>query len=86
MSFRKWTAVLALVLGLVVAFPDQAHACAVCFDPRAENRFAFLATTVFLSIFPLSLVGSVGLWLRRRARELDGQPDPDDGGTDFVRR
>ncbi len=83
MTARKWLPVLALVL--VAAFPDQAHACAVCFDPRAENRFAFLATTVFLSLFPLSLVGGVGLWLRRRARELYG---PSSGGdeTDFVER
>ncbi len=83
MTARKW--VPALVLGLVVAFPDQAHACAVCFDPRAENRFAFLATTVFLSVLPLSMVGSVGLWLRKRARELHGPPSANDE-TDFGER
>lgn len=81
MTLRKWIPVL--VLGLVVVFPDQAHACAVCFDPRAENRFAFLATTVFLTLLPLSLVGSVGMWLRKRARELGVLSSADDG-TDLV--
>ena len=69
---RSW--VLPLALLLVVALPDVAHACPVCFDPREENRFAFLATTVFMSLVPLGMVGGVGLWLRRRARELNGLP------------
>lgn len=73
-----------LAVALLMAWPDAAHACAVCFDPREENRFAFLATTVFLSLFPLSMVGGVGLWLRRRARELRGFPPEEDeiGPTD----
>ena len=61
-------------LALVFLVPDVAHACPVCFDPRDENRVAFLATTVFMSLFPLSMVGGVGLWLRKRARELRGLP------------
>lgn len=77
MKLRPWLVIVAL--GLLVVLPDTAHACAVCFDPRAENRFAFLATTVFLTLFPLSMVGSVGLWLRKRARELQGgHPKGDD--------
>jgi hypothetical protein len=67
---RRWIPVLALLL--VVALPDVAHACPVCFDPRDENRVAFLATTVFMSLFPLGMVGGLGLWLRKRARELRG--------------
>ena len=73
---RRWIVPLALLL--LVGLPDAAQACAVCFDPRAESRFAFLATTVFLSVVPLGMVGGVGLWLRRRARELKGLP-PEDG-------
>jgi len=67
---RSWALPLALLL--VVALPDVAHACPVCFDPREENRFAFLATTVFMSLVPLGMVGGVGLWLRKRARDLKG--------------
>ena len=69
---RRWIPVLVLML--LVVFPDVAYACPVCFDPRDENRIAFLATTIFMSLFPLSMVGGVGLWLRKRARELRGLP------------
>ena len=79
MKLRPWIPVLALAV--LLALPDTANACAVCFDPRAENRFAFLATTVFLTLFPLSLVGGAGVWLRKRARELH-QARPADGDTD----
>jgi hypothetical protein len=77
---RRWTVVLALLL--LVALPDVAHACPVCFDPRDENRVAFLATTVFMSLFPLGMVGGLGLWLRKRARELRGMPRVEDSPPD----
>jgi hypothetical protein len=67
---RRWIPVLVLLLLVVV--PDVAHACPVCFDPREENRVAYLATTAFMSLFPLGMIGGVGVWLRRRARELRG--------------
>jgi amino acid transporter len=77
---RVWIPIL--VLAFVVMLPDVAHACAVCFDARAENRIAFLATTAFLSLFPLSLVGMAGAFLRKRSRELDAEElseaEPDD--------
>lgn len=60
-------------LVLLALFPDAAHACPVCFDSRDENRQAFLATTVFLSLFPLGMVAGVGLWVRKRSRQLDEQ-------------
>lgn len=72
---RRW--ILPLALLLVLALPDVAHACPVCFDPREENRFAFLATTVFMSLVPLGMVGGLGLWLRKRARDLKGLPPED---------
>jgi len=76
---RAW--ILPLALLALVALPDVAYGCAVCFDPREENRFAFLATTVFLSLVPLGMVGGVGMWLRRRARELKGLSSEDDSGS-----
>lgn len=65
--------VAALALTLLAVLPDVASACPVCFDARDENRQAFLATTVFLSLFPLGMVATVGLWVRKRSRELDRQ-------------
>ena len=61
----------AFALALLALLPDLASACPVCFDARDENRQAFLATTVFLSLFPLGMVATVGLWVRKRSRELD---------------
>lgn len=59
-----------VALGLLVTFPDVAHACPVCFDRDDEARIAFLATTGLLTLLPLGLVLGTGMWLRRRAREL----------------
>ena len=67
----KTVGVVFLALALVAVLPDVAHACPVCFDPNDENRFAFLATTIFLSLFPLSLVGATTVWLRKRSKQLD---------------
>jgi hypothetical protein len=75
---RPW--IVPLVLLLLVALPDAAHACPVCFDPREENRVAFLATTIFMSVVPLGMVGGLGLWLRRRARQMKGLPPEDEAG------
>lgn len=62
-----------LALFALVLLPDLAHACPVCFDARDENRQAFIATAVFLSVLPLSLVAGAGLWIRRRSREVDAE-------------
>lgn len=80
MISRRWIPVIALAL--LVVLPDVAHACPVCFDPRDENRVAFLATTVFMSLFPLGMVGGLGLWLRKRARELRGLPPLEESSTE----
>ena len=76
----------ALVFASVVALllvPEAAHACPVCFDASDENRQAFLATTVFLSLLPLGMVGGVGLWMRRRVKQLGESEDgtEDEGAT-----
>lgn len=69
---------VALALGLLalVALPDAAYACAACFDANDENRQAFIATTAFLTLLPLGMVGGAGLWLRRRARERASEGSP----------
>jgi len=71
MSMRLRTAALALTL--LAVLPDVVSACPVCFDPREENRLAFIATTAFLSLLPLGMVAGAGLWLRRRVRTLDAR-------------
>jgi hypothetical protein len=49
----------------------------VCFDARDENRQAFLATTLFLTLLPLGMVAGAGLWLRKRARDVDAESESD---------
>lgn len=71
---RLVPAIAAALLGLT---PRVLQACAVCFDARDQNRVAFLATTVFMSLLPLGMIGALGLWLRRRARALSR-----DGGAE----
>ncbi len=66
---RAWIPVF--VLTALVLFPEVGHACAVCFDASDENRKAFLATTAFLSLLPLGMVGGAGLWVRKRSNEID---------------
>jgi hypothetical protein len=61
--------IVAAALGAVLVLPDVAHACPVCFDSSDENRQAFLATTAFLTLLPLGMVGGVGLWIRKRVRQ-----------------
>jgi hypothetical protein len=70
-AFRR---VPVLVATAMVLAPAALHACAVCFDAKAANRAAFLATTVFMSLLPLAMAAALLLWLRRRARARDGEP------------
>jgi hypothetical protein len=66
--------IIALALAALLALPDAVHACPVCFDSSDENRQAFLVTAAFLTLLPLGMVGGVGLWLRKRAREVGRDP------------
>lgn len=68
---RGHRGIAPLVVALLLAAPRVAHACAVCFDARDENRAAFLATTVFMSLLPLGMVAGLVLWLRRRAQVME---------------
>jgi len=48
--------------------PAVALACPVCFDQDAPARDAYLATTIFLSLVPLALIGGLAFVLHRRAK------------------
>jgi hypothetical protein len=64
---------LAVVFIALLALPDVAHACAVCFDGPGETRQAFFATTAFLTLLPLGMLAGAGAWLRSRARRADAE-------------
>lgn len=62
-----------VVFLLATLVPAVAYACPVCFDANEANRTAFIATTVFLSLLPLSMIGGVVLWIRSAVREQEQQ-------------
>ena len=65
--------IVVLALIALVAIPEVAQACAVCFDGPGETRQAFMSTTAFLTLLPLGLVAGAGAWLRNRARRADSE-------------
>lgn len=65
---RLTPAGLALAL---LASPTSAWACSVCFSATDENRAAYLNTTIFLSLFPLALIGGMGLFIWWNIRSND---------------
>jgi len=67
---RLWIPVLVLLLLVIV--PGTAHACSVCFDPRDKSNGTFLLSTAFLSLVPVGILGSMGMWLRKRLRDVRG--------------
>jgi peptidoglycan/LPS O-acetylase OafA/YrhL len=76
---RRWVAVAVVAVAMLM--PKVALACPVCFDPRDENRFAFLGTTIFLSLLPLGMVGAMVTWVRQRSRKLDEEQATSAGST-----
>jgi len=65
---RRSRALAVLVASALAFAPRIAQACAVCFSGRSdETRVAFIATTAFLTLLPMVLIGGVVWWLRRRA-------------------
>ncbi len=50
---------------------DSASACPSCASPLEENRQAFVDTTIFLTVVPLTLIGGLIWWIRRRVRAMD---------------
>lgn len=65
---------LTLQVAWLLALPRVALACANCITGREdETRGAFLLTTLFMSVFPLSALGGFLWWLRRRVRALESE-------------
>ncbi len=66
---------VAMLTFLVLsALPEAVWACPVCFDSSDENRQAFLATTIFLSILPLGMLAGAGVYIRKRVRGSGKNP------------
>ena len=72
---RVVCAAWALVAAAVASAADLAYACPSCASPLEENRQAFVDTTIFLTVLPLTMIGGLIWWLRRRAREMEARPE-----------
>ena len=67
-----WSGVIAWIV--TVALPSGAAACAVCTAGKdEENAFAFLITTIFMSLMPLAAIGTLIFVLWRRIQKLDAE-------------
>ena len=55
-------------LVLLALLPQSAFACSVCYSANESNRLAFIDTTVFLSLFPLAMVGGIVWWIWRQVQ------------------
>ena len=65
----------SFVTATLVHVPRLAIACAVCTAGKdEENAFAFLMTTIFMSIMPLAAIGTLVFVLWRRIRKLEAEP------------
>ena len=75
------TNLVASLTLLAASVPANAYACSVCFDATDQSRGAFLATTIFLSLLPLGLIGGVAYYVLRvmRAGEVAAADEPGSG-------
>ena len=55
-----------LCASMCAVWPSVGLACSVCFDATSESQQAFIGTTIFLSLFPLMLIGGGAWWVSRK--------------------
>ena len=61
----------ALLIGAALSAPDAARACSMCISAQDDAvQSAFAVASLFMTVMPLSAIGSLVWWLRRRARQL----------------
>jgi len=70
-KMRSW-AVLTLMTLSAASWPGMATACSVCTAGKdEENQLAFLLSTIFMSLLPLIVIGTIVFVLWRRIRKLE---------------
>ena len=71
---RPSLSIAPIIAAVLLHLPSVASACAVCTAGRdEENAFAFLMTTIFMSIMPLAAIGTLVWVLWRRIQKLEAQ-------------
>ena len=65
---------VALAWLIVSLLPTVVHACSVCTAGREdENASAFLLSTLFMSLLPLTAIGTLVYVLWRRIKKLEAE-------------
>jgi hypothetical protein len=69
----KVVATLQVALAaLLLLAPRAVHACSVCVGTQdGDTRTAFILMTAFMTFLPLTMIGGIVWWLRRRFRQLE---------------
>ena len=75
MSMTRAIAVAWVAVVGVLALPDLAHACAMCFSGSEETRKAFFVTAAFMTLLPLGMVAGATTWLHSKARAAESEQD-----------
>ena len=68
MAERRFELMVGFGATLILLMPKLALACAVCFDPNEASNDAFMWSTIFLSLLPLAVIGTVVWWVFRQFR------------------
>lgn len=69
---------MSVLLGaaLALALPGAAHACSMCVSAQNnDTQTAFAIASLFLSATPLSVIGGVVWYIRRRERQLAAEEE-----------
>jgi len=62
-----------IVAGALLLTASPAFACPVCFSSQGESRLAFLMSTGFLTVLPLTMFIGIVWWLRKRVQQMDAE-------------
>lgn len=66
---RRWLPILLLAVLVFISLADGAQACAVCAAGEDDrSRDSYIVATIVMSVLPVSLVGALIFYVRRRLR------------------
>lgn len=68
---KKWAS-SALAAMVAFAWASVVSACPVCGEAKNEAaRVAFVDTTIFMSLFPLAMLGGIAFWGIRKLNQVE---------------
>lgn len=66
---RRWLPIFLLAVLVFISLTDGAQACAVCAAGEDDrSRDSYIVATIVMSVLPVSFVGALVFYVRRRLR------------------